>query len=215
MRQVAYQPLWERLPSRAVYLAQQPFPHCVVDDFLSAETVRQINEEWPDKWRTKRDKTSIKKDTQDLPHRAQAIANAMLSGAACERLSELSGIPGLIADQSMSGGGLHCIERGYLKTHVDFNELGGMYRRLNVLIYLNEDWRDEWGGHLELGAPAVRSIAPIGGRCAIFSTSESSWHGHPHPLECPEGRQRRSMAFYYYTKEKPEWFSKRHSTVYK
>jgi Rps23 Pro-64 3,4-dihydroxylase Tpa1-like proline 4-hydroxylase len=215
MRGLAYDPFWERLPER---LTASPFPHCVVDGFLSADTVKQINAEWPDKWRTKRDTTSRKKDTQQFYGRAEAISNAMLSDAACQRLSKLSGIPGLIADKSMAGGGLHCIERGgFLNIHVDFNELSGMYRRLNVLVYLNEDWQPEWGGDLELWSDgkAVKAVSPIAGRCVIFATSEASWHGHPKPLDCPVGRQRRSMAFYYYTKERPEWFSKRHSTVYR
>jgi Rps23 Pro-64 3,4-dihydroxylase Tpa1-like proline 4-hydroxylase len=98
--------------------------------------------------------------------------------------------------------------------HVDFNQHPkGWHRRVNLLIYLNEEWDESWNGHLQLGMQTPKLIAPFGGRCVIFETNDQSWHGHPVPLTCPEHIQRRSLALYYYTREKPK--AEAHTTIYR
>ena len=106
----------------------------------------------------------------------------------------------------LEGGGLHKIPRGgKLGVHVDFNEHQSMdvYRRINVLVYLNKDWLEEWGGHFELWDEKKRGcitkVLPIFNRMAVFTTTATSFHGHPEPLNCPEDRCRMSLALYYYT----------------
>jgi Rps23 Pro-64 3,4-dihydroxylase Tpa1-like proline 4-hydroxylase len=92
-----------------------------------------------------------------------------------------------------------------LRVHADFRRhiTYNLQRRLNLLLYMNEDWTQEYGGHLELWDPqmtaCVRRILPVANRCVIFNTSARSFHGHPRPLTCPEGRLRQSIALYYYT----------------
>ena len=82
-------------------------------------------------------------------------------------------------------------------------------RRINVLIYLNENWEEEYGGHFELWekdkSKCIVRIPPIFNKMAIFSTTDFSWHGHPDPLTCPQGRSRKSLALYYYTHGRPEY----------
>src|SRR5262249_42969076 len=82
-----------------------------------------------------------------------------------------------------------------------------IYRRLNLIVYLNKGWQEEWGGHLELWAPkaekAAERIAPLFNRAVIFDTSNFSYHGHPHPLACPESESRKSVALYYYSVDYP------------
>jgi hypothetical protein len=121
-------------------------------------------------------------------------------------LERLTGIKGLVPDPHFIGGGLHQIlPGGFLKVHADFDMHGRLHlhRRLNVLLYLNQDWDASYGGDLELWDPtmtrAVRKIAPIANRLVVFSTTDTSFHGHPEPLACPADRARRSMAWYYYT----------------
>ena len=74
---------------------------------------------------------------------------------------------------------------------------------MNLLIYLNVNWDEAWGGDLELWSQDMsqcrQNIAPLAGRCVIFNTTSTSFHGHPHPLGCPEGVTRKSVALYYYT----------------
>jgi len=110
---------------------------------------------------------------------------------------------------------------GRLDVHVDFNLIRGreLHRRLNILVFLNRSWDDAWGGELELWDAAVRNrgraIRPVFNRCAVFETSEISFHGVT-KVTCPPGRTRNSFAAYYYTREAPEgWDGRRHSTVFR
>ncbi|MDP7555527.1 MAG: 2OG-Fe(II) oxygenase [Nitrospinota bacterium] len=121
-------------------------------------------------------------------------------------LENLTGIPGLIPDPDFNGAGFHEIGTGgYLGIHADFNIHNrlNLKRRVNVLIYLNESWQEEYGGHLELWekdmSKKALSIAPLMNRCVIFNTDSDSFHGHPDPLKMPEDSTRKSIALYYYT----------------
>jgi Rps23 Pro-64 3,4-dihydroxylase Tpa1-like proline 4-hydroxylase len=193
-----------------------PFKHWIFDNCLSADDISVIMENWPAEMQVKESKTSIKSYCDDPPKKIRRIIERFQTDEFCAWLSDLTGINSLIADTGLHGAGLHQINRGgYLKMHVDFNLLkSDMYRRVNLLIYLNDEWSDSWGGQLLLGKEGDVSVSPIAGRCAIFVTSEDSWHGHPDPLNCPDDRSRKSIALYYYTVEKPDWFTAKHTTVY-
>jgi Rps23 Pro-64 3,4-dihydroxylase Tpa1-like proline 4-hydroxylase len=109
-----------------------------------------------------------------------------------------------------------------LKVHVDFNRHArtGLYRRINALLYLNEDWDENYAGHLELWDRSMerrgQRVAPLFNRLVVFNTTDRSWHGHPEPLACPEGRSRKSMALYYYTKDPAhERTGADHSTIFR
>ena len=97
-----------------------------------------------------------------------------------------------------------------LKIHADFNKhrILGLDRRLNFLIYLNKDWKEEYGGHFELWKTDMTEsrtkILPVFNRVAMFSTTDYSFHGHPDKLNCPEDRSRKSLALYYYTNGRPK-----------
>jgi Rps23 Pro-64 3,4-dihydroxylase Tpa1-like proline 4-hydroxylase len=138
-----------------------------------------------------------------------------------EWLEDMTGIAGLLPDPHMIGGGPHEIRRGgKLAVHADFNRHPhtGLDRRLNVLLYLNREWQQAWGGHLELwdlNRERCKQIAPVFNRLVVFATTSTSWHGHPVPLTCPPGVYRRSIAFYYYTDGRPAHESMGdHSTVF-
>jgi len=121
-------------------------------------------------------------------------------------LEGMTGIEGLIPDPYFEGAGYHETSAGgKLGIHADFRLHKRLHlaRRLNLLIYLNKDWKPEYGGALELWDPnmshCVKSVLPTFGRCVVFSTDEKSFHGHPDPLTCPDDVKRRSVALYYYT----------------
>ncbi len=146
-----------------------------------------------------------------LPPPARDLLFFLNSSPVLEFLEKLTGISGLIPDPHLSGGGLHQIEPGgKLDVHADFNRLQRLKldRRLNLLVYLNQDWKEEYGGHLELWdtsmTTCVKKILPLFNRCVVFSTTSNSYHGHPVPLTCPKGMTRKSMALYYYTNGRPE-----------
>ena len=194
------------------YQAADPFPHVVLDDFLPLELLREAEQGFPSTNGRRyfdRDQERLKFQFDPSDSQSPLIRNllAELNGRAfLGFLEELTGIRGLVSDPYFSGGGLHEIRRGgLLAVHADFNihEEIKLERRLNVLIYLNEEWLPEFGGNLELWDTKMQScrtsVAPQIGRAVIFSTNLDSYHGHPDPLTCPPDRSRRSIATYYYT----------------
>ena len=194
------------------YRSASPFPHVVIDDFLPLDLLRQVAANYPSadgKSFFDRDQERLKFQfhAEEVPSGLTRNLLAELNSRAfLSFLEEMTGIPGLISDPYFAGGGLHLTRPGgHLGVHADFNIHGEMKleRRLNLIIYLNEDWLEEYGGHLELWDREMTRcemrVLPIIGRAVIFNTSLDSFHGHPDPLTCPETRDRRSIATYYYT----------------
>ena len=123
-------------------------------------------------------------------------------------LESLIGIPKLLPDPNFSGAGVHqTLQGGKLNVHTDFNYLEkiGLYRRVNVIFFLNKEWGENYGGELELWdaekKACVTKIEPIFNRIAIFATNKKTYHGHPKPLSVPDGVTRKSLAIYYYTSD--------------
>ena len=210
------------------YVSAEPFPHAVIDGLFPEsilDAVIQGAEHPSTQWQTKAVETSTKSwcsDETTMHPDVQAMLFKLNSRPFLAFLEELTGIDGLIPDPYLSGGGLHRIDRkGFLDVHADFNinEKLGLDRRLNLLLYLNRDWQAEWGGALELWDEplerCVQQVLPVFGRVVVFSTTDTSWHGHPAPLQCPKDRSRLSIALYYYTAGRPEHErSPNHSTIY-
>lgn len=212
------------------YSLADPCPHIVFDDFLPVSVTDQLASEFPSRgdieWRTF-DNTNESKlscsDERSFGPTTRHVIGEFNGPAFLAFLETLTNIHGLIPDPYLRGGGLHRIERGgFLKIHADFNRHThlNLYRRLNVLFFLNKDWKEGYGGHFELWDREMKEcrkrIAPIFNRCVIFTTSEESFHGHPDPLDCPPGCARKSIALYYYTSEAPTGTnsSNAHSTVF-
>jgi len=206
----------------------KPFQHWINRDFLHAAELSAINAEWPSqkdaRWHVENGSYARKAAImfpKHLPAVAQTVALKCYSEFRCETVSHILGFD-VVPDPWFKkgppsprlGGGLHEIwPGGLLKMHVDFSEHpSGLERAVNLLVYLNEDWREEWGGALELGDREKR-IAPIGGTAVLFESNGASWHGHPEPLACPEEKTRRSLALYYY--RQPTGATLRHTTVYR
>ena len=202
---------------RESYATARPFPHIVMDDFLPGDVLDEVLDEFPAlkqlDWETFDSALERKLATKDDSAMGEATRHLLAelnSAAFVDFLQRLTGVEGLVPDPHFIGGGLHQIERGgHLKVHADFNRHPGtgLERRLNVLIYLNRDWKEEYGGALELWSRDMRKcevkILPLFNRCVVFSTTDTSFHGHPEPLSCPEGETRKSMALYYYSKTRP------------
>ena len=198
------------------YAAGTPFPHLVVDDVLRPEAFAAAVEAFPDIddafWKgylhvNETKYCNVYPDTWAPALRE--VAGELTSPAFVAYLEELTGIDALIPDWSMDGGGLHqTLRGGHLNVHADFTTHHlheNWARRVNILLYLNEEWHDEWGGNLELWDKQMRAcqaaVAPRGNRMLVFTTSFDSFHGHPDGLTCPPGQARRSMALYYFTEE--------------
>jgi len=213
-----------------LFAAGEPFPHAVIDDFLPEEAALRALESFPEReprvWEQRRHSNSLKwacSDPSVMPEAVVSVLDWFNSAPFLKAVERLTAIPDLVADPELEGGGMHLIRPGgFLKIHADFNFHPRLKldRRLNLLLYLNRDWREEYGGHLELWdremTRCVRRIAPLFNRCVVFSTTDFSYHGHPEPLACPPGTSRKSIAVYYYTAGRPEEErSAPHNTVYR
>ena len=216
---------------REQYANAQPFPHIVIDGLFEDADLDAVLDDFPapDTTRWVRFDNPLEKklgfshEQSVVSERIRRFLDVMNGFEVLLFLEQLSGIEGLIPDPYFGGGGLHQIERGgFLKIHADFNVHPKLHldRRLNMLTYLNKGWREEWGGHLELwdaGMQECRAkIAPLFNRTVVFSTTDTSFHGHPHPLAAPPGVTRKSVSLYYYTAGRPE--SERsapHNTIFR
>jgi Rps23 Pro-64 3,4-dihydroxylase Tpa1-like proline 4-hydroxylase len=210
------------------YQTAEPFAHIAIDGLFPdalldslVEVIESPDEHWQS-FENSRELKSGMSDDELMPPAVQAFIYKLNSPAFLGFLETMTGIENLIPDPHLTGGGLHCSRPGgFLEVHTDFNyhRRFKLERRLNLIIYLNKDWREEYGGHLELWTPDLTEckarLLPQFNRNVVFSTSDSSFHGHPEPLTCPEDRARRSIAMYYYTNTPPESSDSVHTTVFR
>jgi Rps23 Pro-64 3,4-dihydroxylase Tpa1-like proline 4-hydroxylase len=200
-------------PSAESYRRAEPFCHAVIDDFLRREVAEELARAFPspsaDCWHQYSNRIERKlacNIREKTPPRIWETLEFFNSDDCRKLFSQLTGIEGLQSDPQFHGGGMHCIAPGgKLDIHIDYSihPALGLERRLNLILYLNEDWDESWGGHLQLWNAAmtqcVNKIAPHFNRAVIFDTGDRSFHGHPDPLNCPPGRARKSLAVYYLT----------------
>jgi Rps23 Pro-64 3,4-dihydroxylase Tpa1-like proline 4-hydroxylase len=208
----------------ARYAHADPFPHAVIDDVLPAD--RSSLGEFPANdwahWNQLGDKYQHQKlscgNIHMIPEPFKQIIHELSEPKFLELLERITGIQKLIPDPYLSGGGLHLSgPGGILAAHTDFHIYRrlGMYRRINVLLYLNDDWQPEYGGNLTLYSQdtPVTTITPTFGRMAIFTTDDKSVHGFPTPVA--EGKWRKSIALYYYTSTEAQHFSGDETTYWR
>ena len=208
------------------YAINRPFPHIVIDDFLRKDSLSKIIKNFPRendklKWRMKdfkdKDGTFFQKAklvAADIFNMNLNITNLFLelnNRKFLEFLEFVTRIRGIIPDPYLIGGGIHIYKTGAkLSVHSDFNyhPFFKLDRRLNLLLFVNENWSQSWNGDLELWSEDVKeckkSIVPIANRCVIFSTTSTSFHGVPKPINCPLGITRNSIALYYYSNGRPQ-----------
>ncbi len=217
----------------ATFAGADPFPHVVIDAFFAPGFAERLLAEFPafergnyvgDDGQPGGKSTSDK--VRELGPAYRELDDAIQSPAFLGALSRLTGVDDLLYDRWYLGGGTHENRDGMsLDPHVDFNfhPSERWHRRLNLIVYLNPVWQPEWGGCFELfrdphasPRPDVR-IAPAFNRCALFETSERSWHGFDTIRLPPDHADltRRSIALYFYTRERPaDEVADRHTTYY-
>ena len=210
------------------YQAAKPFPHIHLTDFLDPDTACAAAGEFPDTssdaWiqykHFNENKAGLAK-RELFPESIGRIVDELNGPEFLKWLSRLAGIPDLVSDPGLEGGGLHQSARGgFLNLHTDFtmhHRNKNWKRRINLILYLNPQWQLEWGGAIELWDEQMRqcctSVAPLFNHALIFSTTDNSYHGFPDKLRCPDGMSRKSLALYYYTIERDSHFTGR-STDY-
>lgn len=196
----------------------KPFPHVVIDGFLDEMSLNGLIRNFPkvsDKFYRYDNHFEKKRALDKIELLPELIASTLLafnSGPFVDFLERVSGLEGLIPDPHFRGGGVHVIEQGgFLDVHADLglHPRLHLFRRLNVLLYLNHNYRNDLGGRLEFWNETMTKreadIAPIANRLVIFETNATSFHGHPEPWRHMIPRQ--SLALYYFTAKQPNRYS--------
>jgi Rps23 Pro-64 3,4-dihydroxylase Tpa1-like proline 4-hydroxylase len=217
---------------RDTFLSGNPVPFFCIDNFLNEDFANQVFASFPTFEEVKQIGRSFnavnekqKVQVTDAKQFSEPIAElhtVLSSPEFLAKMSQITGMPNLLADEELKGGGIHQTgPRGSLDVHVDFNYIPGrqLHRRLNILVYFNKGWDEGWGGRFELWDRDVRvckqSFAPLFNRCVVFETNEISFHGVT-AVTCPPGVSRKSFAAYYYTREAPaHWTGTSHTTIFR
>ena len=202
------------------YANAKPFPSIEFKNFFNYNFLSKVLEEFPDLSKTNesqnyKGKNEIKlsnKNYSNFPMTIKSFIDFLNSDIFLDFLQSITSIKEkLQADPYLEGGGLHEIKTGgVLKVHTDFNRhpFLNLDRRVNVLIYLNKNWKESYGGHLELWnndmSQCEKKILPYFNKMVIFSTTDFSNHGHPNLLKCPNNMSRKSIALYYFSDGRPE-----------
>lgn len=217
---------------RARVLGAEAYPHGCLDNFLKPDFADEVYNAYPSFQQAsemgrefsavnERGKIQIT-DSSKFPEPIKKLHDLTSSQEFLDLMSYATNIPNLIADPDLVGGGIHETRpRGYLDVHVDFNYIKEKqwHRRLNILIFFNKNWKDEYKGCFEVWDKDVKklvdSYSPIFNRCCFFETSNISYHGVS-AVTCPPDMTRKSFAAYYYTTEAPaHWTGEEHSTIFK
>ena len=212
---------------------REPFRHVVIDDFFAPAYCAQLLAQFPAFERGNArsedgslgNKSTVEK-IRGLGPAFGALDDLVKSGEFLALIGRVTGIPDLLYDPWYFGGGTHENRNGQdLDAHVDFNRhpVEKWHRRLNLIVYLNHEWSDAWGGSLELHSDPrapddrITTITPLYNRAVIFETTEWSWHAFPR-IDLPADKQgltRKSIALYFYTTERPaDELAGTHSTIY-
>lgn len=216
-------------PFAEEYQSGEPYHHICIDNFLPEQVLRRVQDdlkslqqdEDSETFQRAQENLKTQYNPERLPSYSRALFHTFNSRPFILFLEEMTGIKGLIPDPYYIGAGIHRVGNGgHLDIHADFNlhKQMGVERRLNVLIYLNDDWQAEWGGSFEIWendmSAKVKGFAPIFNRMCCFSTGSNTFHGNPEVVNHPNGEPRQSIALYYYT---ATWdpTRKEHSTIFK
>jgi len=193
-----------------------PFEHVVIPNFFSADVLARLMAAFPPveasiaapAWKHYDNPIEQKYALNDFTHPALSDVKGVFDGlqtdATVALMRRITGIHDLETDPHLHGAGLHAYPKGgKLDVHLDYSihPISGKERRLNLIVYLNRDWKEEYGGHLQLWDAELETctelILPTLNTAVLFRTSDISYHGVPKPISCPEGMFRKSLAIYY------------------
>ncbi len=209
-----------------------PFYYHIIDNFFDIERARRIEQEFPEYncpvWFEYNNPLEVKRSCNNWyyfgPETYKTFAY-LNSPEFIEQLKKITGMKALYPDIGLHGGGLHLLgSGGKLNVHLDYSihPKLKLQRKLNLIIYMTEDWDYEWGGSLEFWShnskinrpdKKIVTVDNIFNRAVLFDTTQNSWHGFPKPMTCPEGKYRKSLAVYYLT-DPPEGVDPRPRALY-
>ena len=225
INEALFQP--ERIQAMKEEFNRFDYRRIVIDDFLKPEIAERLYENFPTEDQMRRHYKGLNEQKSEgssfdkYDPVFEEVRQSIMDVKWAKVLDEITGFDGLILPDDFRGAGVHQgFDGSFLDIHVDFNihSVKDLYRRLNLLIYLNKDWKDSYGGHLELWnedvTECIEKISPGFNRCAIFATTETSWHGYD-KMDLPEGVSRKSIFSYYYTPIPDRNAVPYHDTIFK
>lgn len=214
---------WDRY--QEIYtVSREPFNHVVIDDFFTSEVADKLAQEflpydsphWRMQWKNELENKKLHNVWDMFPEVTYRTFTYLNSVEFVEIIRKITGCRKIITDIGLHGGGLHSHKTsGHLNVHMDYNihPKLKLKRKFNLIVYLTPNWKDEYGGGLELWShdnekcgpgQVVKVISNRFNRAVVFDTSQNSWHGLPEKLQCPEGVFRNSLAVYYLTEPGPQ-----------
>lgn len=219
---------------RERFQTAQPFKHICIDHFFNREFAEKLLADFPS-FEAKNainefghvGKKAVISNLGTISPFYEIVYHYIISEQFMQHMSAMTGIPNLRPDPSLFGGGTHENLHGQgLDPHVDFNysQDCSAHRRLNLLLYLNKNWDEAWGGAIELHSNPrqpesneIQTFNCIFNRAVIFETNEKSWHGFKR-IQLPESERhqsRKALSIYLYTHERPiEEIAPPHGTFY-
>jgi len=199
------------LDLREQYLTAQPWPHAIVQglipDWLIAAAAGECAGMSDRLLMTTAGPNQVKQEAATgFGPVTSHILNQLEGEAFRKFLETVTGVEGLQSDPSHALAGMHRTPvGGFTLVHRDFRRhpTTNLHHRVNVLLYLNPKWQDDWGGALELWPSnmkqAVRRIPPRGNTIVLWETHDQTLHGLPDPVACPPEMSRLSLASYWYS----------------
>ena len=209
----------------------KPFDHCIIDNFFENKLAKKLEKEFPiyssKIWQGYNNPIEVKKVCNNwnlFPENTYKVFNYLNSDKFIHYLNKIVSKKKVYPDIGLNGGGWHIHKRGgKLNTHLDYSihPKLKLQRKLNLIVYLNSNWKQNWGGSLgfwnnknsKSPGKLIKSIFPKFNRAILFDTTQNSWHGLPEPLRCPKNQFRKSIAIYYLCK-KPSRVSKRGKALF-
>ena len=185
-----------------------PFKFLTIDNFLNAELAEQIEAAFPSidsmKVRYKGINENKAEDSsfEKFDPILQELNAFVHSQVMNEWISNITGLKNLSTINDRLSAGLHQGgNNSFLDIHIDYNihPINKKQRKLNLLIFFNKDWKEEWGGQLELWDKknCFIKILPSFNRMVLFECNEISYHGYS-KISCPDSFTRKSYYHYFF-----------------
>jgi Rps23 Pro-64 3,4-dihydroxylase Tpa1-like proline 4-hydroxylase len=207
---------------RQKYVTEKPYPHLVIDNLFEPELLDRIVTEFPEKgdrdwlvWDTFHESKTTSRGIHGLSMFTQLFCLWLNCTEFIQEINKITGFDNLVGDPTFLGAGLHEADPGgWLDIHADYTSHLSLplVRRVNLLIYLNRDWDENWGGELELwdckDNSKRASYPPYFNRTIIFPTTDKTLHGAPSKLSCPQGISRKLISIYYWSPVPIPFFAK-------
>lgn len=204
--------------ARRAFQAAKPFPHLVFERFVGVGFFRELAAQFPAPRRSGAGGYAERVVLRDIRRAGPAYAaldGFLRSPRFLGWVAETAGLPWAARNPQDTCGGL--IQDGHaaqLEPHLDVNcTVPALRRRATLILYLNERWREDWGGALELFAakdqPPRRRLLPLPGRAVLLQSGPRAWHG-VEPIALPPARRsfgRRALIVNFYApgRERPHF----------